>query len=227
LSGSVEIFRGSSDKPERLALFEGGQVFGEMSLVSEKPRSVTARAVTDTRLEVVSRGGFEEMILRRPGESLKYLRALFEKIRSLNARVEGAPAAELGTSTGRGVAMNLIPLTDAARSAVPGGGLTLTAFPFRIGRASEDGKSFLQVNDLSLPDSSPHFVSRNHLSLDVEDGRPLVRDRGSFLGTIVNGTTIGGEHRGAVCELREGENEVVVGTKGSPFRFRVVVSSRK
>ena len=46
---------------------------------------------------------------------------------------------------------------------------------------------------------------------------------GSFLGTIVNGVEIGGRHSVAAAELKLGENDLVVGTVDSPFRFRVIV----
>ncbi|MBM3297419.1 MAG: cyclic nucleotide-binding domain-containing protein [Candidatus Aminicenantes bacterium] len=224
LSGSVEILGDHKDKSERLAVFGEGRIFGELSLVNEKPRSVTARAVTESRLEVVKRSDFEKMILERPRESLGFLEALFERLRSLNARLEGEAPAGPVTTARRSVSMKLVPLTDRARTAVPEEGLTLTVFPFRIGRASEHGRNLLQTNDLALADVNPHFVSKNHLSLDVDNGRPVVRDRGSFLGTVVNGVTIGGGHRGAVCLLREGENDLVVGSENSPFRFRVLVA---
>ncbi len=226
LQGRVEILKGCQENPERLALFEKGQIFGEMSLVNEKPRSVTAKAVTETRLEVVNRSDFERLILERPEETMKYLKALFERLRSLNARLEGEAPVRPGSDRGGRLTMKLVPLTDMARSAIPEEGLTLAVFPFRIGRASEREADLLQVNDLALPDVNPHFVSRNHLSLDVENGRPVVRDRGSYLGTIINGVTIGGEYRGAVCPLREGENEVIVGSAESPFRFRILVAFR-
>lgn len=225
-SGQVEILKNYPDKPERIALFEEGRIFGEMSLVNEKPRSMTARAVTETRLEVVNRDGFEEMILRRPAESLKYLKALFERLRLLMSRIEGDAGSRPEADEGKAWKMRLIPLTDMAKVSVPEEGLTLTVFPFRLGRASQHGQNLLQSNDLALADVQPHFVSRNHLSLDIDNGQPIVRDRGSYLGTIVNGVKIGGGHRGAVCPLREGENELVVGSEDSPFRFRILVSDR-
>ena len=48
-------------------------------------------------------------------------------------------------------------------------------------------------------------------------------DRGSRLGTIVNGESIGGEEEMHMVRLKEGENRVIVGTRKSPFRFVVKV----
>ena len=54
----------------------------------------------------------------------------------------------------------------------------------------------------------------------------IVRDRGSFLGTIVNGAQIGGRHHAGTAHLRIGENEITVGSAESLFRIRVTVERR-
>ena len=88
----------------------------------------------------------------------------------------------------------------------------------------------MEVNDLQLLDTEPFNVSRDHFAIErVPDG-VQVRDRGSFVGTIVNRVQIGGHHRVATVAtvpLAVGENEVVAGGPRSPFRFRVVVSLRQ
>ena len=44
-SGEVEIFDGPRDAPYRIALLGKGEIFGEMGLLDEVPRSRGARAV--------------------------------------------------------------------------------------------------------------------------------------------------------------------------------------
>jgi CRP-like cAMP-binding protein len=226
-AGQVEILKDFPDHPVRLALLGPGQIFGEMGLVDESPRSLAARTVTEVQLKTATRDEFVDMILKRPKDSLKYLKALFERLRAMNAMVAGdvrrEPAGQFQTS----IHVTLVPLTSRAGQVVPQEGLTLTGFPFRIGRATQnlDGHDLMEVNDLVLPDESPFFVSKNHLSIDVEQGRTIIRDRGSYLGTVVNGLSIGGRHRGAAAVLKEGDNEVIIGTAHSPFRFRVTVKT--
>jgi len=54
-----------------------------------------------------------------------------------------------------------------------------------------------------------------------------VRDRGSYVGTIVNSLRVGGDRHVGTVPLAVGENEVVAGSPSSPFRFRVVVALRR
>jgi pSer/pThr/pTyr-binding forkhead associated (FHA) protein len=82
----------------------------------------------------------------------------------------------------------------------------------------------MEVNDLKLLDGKPFNVSRNHFAIERGPDGVQVRDRGSYVGTIVNGVQIGGHHHVATVPLAVGENEVVAGSPRSPFRFRVVVA---
>ena len=51
---------------------------------------MTARALSDVRAAAVTRDGFVELILQHPQESLRYLRALFERLRSLRKQIADA-----------------------------------------------------------------------------------------------------------------------------------------
>jgi serine/threonine protein phosphatase PrpC len=59
-TGKVEILKGS----RRLALLEVGDHFGAMSLIETPARSATAKALTDTRLLVLSKREFNELLRR-------------------------------------------------------------------------------------------------------------------------------------------------------------------
>jgi len=122
----------------------------------------------------------------------------------------------------------LVGLTPAAAVFFPARDLRLTHLPFRVGRRPVFGEAQpIEMNDLQLSDTMPFNVSRDHFAIErVPDG-VQVRDRGSHVGTIVNGVHIGGHHHVATAPLAVGENEVVVGSPMSPFRFRVVVALRQ
>src|SRR5207249_11254259 len=109
--------------------------------------------------------------------------------------------------------------------ALPDDGLTVTQFPFRIGRASESNeREALDLNELWLIDRKPFTVSRNHLAIDrSEDGSLIVTDRGSHLGAIVNETPIGGKAPNQSAPLLDGDNVVILGGSKSPYQFRVTV----
>ena len=113
----------------------------------------------------------------------------------------------------------------AAAAARP---LHLARLPIRVGRIPVAGEAQpMDGNDIKLSDTKPFNVTRDHFAIERGPDGVQVRDRGSYVGTIVNGVPIGGYRHGATVPLAVGENEVVAGGPRSPFRFRVVVSVRE
>lgn len=222
VSGQVELLDEHEGREIRIGLVAGGEIVGEMGLVEERPRSLTARALTEVRASAVTREGFVELILHNPEEGLHYLRALFERMRTMNGR--DIPTGDARSDAGFDV--TLVPLTATAAHAVPAAGLLLQHSPFRIGRAQDAREVNLDSNDLVLADEKPYHVSRNHCAIEIRADGVFVHDRGSYLGTIVNGTHVGGKHRKGSVPLAVGENEVIAGSSHSPFQFRVTVTSR-
>lgn len=227
-SGEVEILDGFSATPSRLALLGPGEVFGEMSLVEERAHEHMAVALSAGSASTLTRTEFERDLLQNPERCHKYLIRLFERIRSLTSRL-GAPSTVARTPALAGALLTLYPLSEAAANVLPEEGLALTRFPFRVGRASEPNEPEpSDLNDLWLLDSRPFNVSRNHLAIDLwGEGRFVVKDRGSLLGTIVNGDVIGGKSHDRRAELREGENRLIVGSELSPYQIRVVVQRKQ
>lgn len=231
-SGQVEILQNFPEKPFRLALLSEGEIFGEMGLVDERPRSLTARAIAETRISRISRNEFIDLILHRPEEAFRYLRMFFERLRAMNMRIAhgGGDDEQLkkpDADRAKDPVVRLLPKTSATAGVISSDGIQVTRFPFRVGRRSTRREDPLEVNDLTLPDEGPFNVSRNHFSIEKSDEGIFIHDRGSFLGTIVNGKVIGGHHKGAWTPLNEGENEVVAGSQLSLFRFRIdVIAAR-
>lgn len=247
-AGEVEVLAGPPDRAVRVGLFGPEEVFGEMALVEERPRAMTARAVSAGRAAVMSRDEFEQLLTSDPARTLRYLRTLFERLRSLSAQLAGdvALADEGGAGAGRpagelivdgpvefpgaagqeaGWAVVIHPLTRKAAETLPDEGLRVTRFPFRVGRASEAGEpEALGLNDLWLLDAVPYNVSRNHCELLADRDGVLVRDRGSHLGCVVNDAPIGGRAATRSAWLELGDNVLVVGPRMSPYQFRVTVA---
>ncbi len=116
------------------------------------------------------------------------------------------------------------PLTRKAAETLPDDGLLVTRFPLRIGRVTEaHEREVLDLNDLWLLDSKPYNVSRNHCEIQVDRNGPLVCDRGSHLGCIVNDVRIGGPAVTDFARLELGENVVILGVRMSQYQFRVTV----
>jgi CRP-like cAMP-binding protein len=243
--GQVELLAGAGDAFTRVALFEPGDVFGEMALIEERPRVLTARAVTAGRANPMTRDEFERQLTHDPARTRQYLRSLFERLRSLTARIGGeiepgragppGPPADPGrpapvelppgpgTPTGWVVVVH--PLTHKAAETLPDQGLRVTRFPLRIGRAAGAGeRDALDLNDLWLLDGKPFNVSRNHCEIHVDGSGLVVRDRGSQLGCVVNDEWIGGRAAVRSARLDTGDNVLVIGSRMSPYQFRVAVS---
>ena len=224
-SGEVEVLDENGGRETRLGLLGAGDIVGEMGLVDERPRSLTARALSEVCASAVTRDDFVDLILHQPEQSLRYLRALFERLRSMNTRaIASGHPAHWEDRTSAAFEVTLLPLTDKATEAVPADGLRLPCSPYRVGRAPAPGESSLDQNDLLLADEQPFRVSRNHFSIEIRADGVYVHDRGSYLGTLVNGNHIGGNHQTGSALLAPGENEVVVGSKHSPFRYCVRVA---
>ena len=115
-SGAIEIVK---ERPrgdnERLAVKRAGEAFGEMSLLTDSPRSATARAVEASNLLFVTRDQFEELL---GGDTLplRLLRGLARALRALDvrfaARESGASAIDALREFNSAVHRGLTPKSD-------------------------------------------------------------------------------------------------------------------
>lgn len=104
--------------------------------------------------------------------------------------------------------------------------MEILKFPFKIGRDAygdlNSGTKFFK-NDLSIADGEPFQVSRKHCLVERQGDLFYVRDSGSSLGTIVNGTRIGVKCDSLTEPLKQGLNTLILGTMRSPFKFQIEV----
>jgi pSer/pThr/pTyr-binding forkhead associated (FHA) protein len=246
LSGQVEI---SIDTPQGrsvLTILEEGEIFGEMGMIDDLPRAASARALTETEVDVVNERDFHYEVLRDEARLLPYLDALFERLRSTNAMLRAelakrrtgdlpaprsADTSDAATATDASNAEpGAILITSTERSATlhPGGlHAEVRKFPFRIGREmghDHDGLSGFGRADLALPDHRPYSVSRGHCLIERNGNGYFVRDCGSRLGTIVNGTLIGAESTETTAPLRRGENRLILGNEDGRHEYLVTLA---
>jgi hypothetical protein len=230
--GNVELLR---DSGTLLTVLGPGEVFGEMSLVEERPHALTARARGAVKAHGLTRDDFERMLTTDPVMFRAYLKTLFERLRMLSARFDGEQVEEASKAKGgprqlpapppAAVTVTLHPLTHRAAETLPEEGLVIPKFPFRIGRASESRENDrLDLNDLWLLDREPFHVSRNHALFNLREGTVNVVDRGSKRGTHVNDVHIGLRGKQTFAELEDGDNVVILGGLSSPYQFRAHVT---
>ena len=286
LKGRVEISILADGKPVILAQLGEGDIFGEMAMVDERPRSASAQALEVSECEVLTPENFNDLVLQRPEVLIPYMASFFERLRTANDRlrlemrlraraesqVAGGPAAPVPVArVAAPVAVPIAPpsleltrvappspvvvpagqpaapapapvapppaggyqsvvltaLTEHAKVRLPEAVVTISKFPFRIGRKHDTpgkGATVFASNDLPIGDDKPYQISRNHCSIEREGDHFFVRDRGSSVGTVVNDKPIGLAEDTLTCDLQGGDNILLLGSDDSPFKFKVTLS---
>lgn len=245
LSGQVEISIDTPQGRKVLTILEEGEIFGEMGMIDDLPRGASARAITETEVDVVNERDFQYEVLRDQARLLPYIDTLFERLRSTNAMLR-AEFAKQRTGSDRApqsgaptpgnpaspVESGAITITTTARSASlhPDGlRAVIRKFPFRIGRDTghdhegHEGLSGFGRVDLALPDHRPFNVSRGHCLIERTADGYFVRDCGSRLGTIVNGVPLGAEATETTAPLVRGENRLILGTEEGHHEYLITV----
>lgn len=81
-SGQVRIFvEGESGQETSVTFCGPDDVFGELAVIDEDPRSASAIAMKDTVLHILSRDRFREHLRRSPQLGLNFMRALSIRVR--------------------------------------------------------------------------------------------------------------------------------------------------
>ncbi len=176
------------------------------------------------RLAVLSRDNFNELFEKNPKVLLPIIKSLFERLRTVNNMLISKEVPDVMETSECEYQQDSEPvilsgLNELSSAALDGGELKISNFPFKVGRKHESGEvDVLSDNDLYLEDFSPFNVSRNHFLIDKVGDRYVVIDRGSRLGTIVNGRRVEVQSM-----LHKKENEIITGSQRSPFAFRLEI----
>jgi CRP/FNR family cyclic AMP-dependent transcriptional regulator len=225
LSGTVEVFKRAGDREVRVAVLGRGQVFGEMGLIENRPRSATVKALNELEVKRIDRTQFNELLQKKPSVLIPIIRCLFERLRQASDMlVRGGPDSDAAMGPQKRIEVVMEGQTAEAKQALGHCKLQVGKFPFLIGRDTHglDTDVFYH-NDLFIKEQKPYVVSRNHLAITMEKGTVWVLDRGSAFGTIVNGVEIGGESGVYRARLDKEENQLIVGPATSKFIFLVGV----
>ncbi|MCG8452583.1 MAG: Crp/Fnr family transcriptional regulator [Spirochaetales bacterium] len=85
--GSIRITKIVNDNEVLLALLKSGDIFGEMALLENKPRSASAIAHEDTVLMAVNRANFKGMVVEQPKVISRLTSSLAERIWNLHRQL--------------------------------------------------------------------------------------------------------------------------------------------
>lgn len=78
--GKVKITKISGDEEMLLAVLKPGDIFGEMSLLDNKPRNASAISFGEVSLMAINKANFEEMVHMKPQLAIKIISILSERI---------------------------------------------------------------------------------------------------------------------------------------------------
>jgi CRP-like cAMP-binding protein len=87
MEGEVEILS-AVDDDSVVAVLQINQIFGELALLNDEPRSATLRAKGDLKVMKISESQFMELIRENPGLALNILRQLGQKLADSHQQVE-------------------------------------------------------------------------------------------------------------------------------------------
>ena len=221
-SGRVEILKSEDGKERQVTVLGAGDIFGEMGVILDQRRSVTARALERVELRAISRIGFLSAVNRQSELARPVLKTLLSRLHAEDDAPAGAaprdasgiaeedapagPAERGGTGpagtadedaaapVGQGAKLRLLPHGEYLERLMRADGLELNSLPFRVGRNAVKGEPPpTEDNDLSFEDFKPFNLSRRHFVIEASRRGLVVRDCGSRLGTVVNGVRIGGK----------------------------------
>jgi CRP-like cAMP-binding protein len=90
LAGRVKIFTSSSGRKKKtFAYLTAGDFFGEMALIEGTTRTASAQAVESSRLLVIRKRDFQQLLTREPRLALYLLKVVCARLRLANEEIEG------------------------------------------------------------------------------------------------------------------------------------------
>lgn len=84
LSGEVEVSKESGGEKTVIALLREEDIFGEMALFDNRPRSASVRAIGEVQVAVFDRHSFLEQITKNPHIALQILQKMSQRIRMVD-----------------------------------------------------------------------------------------------------------------------------------------------
>jgi CRP-like cAMP-binding protein len=229
--GEIEILREVGGSTIRLGYIRDGEWLGVISVVEYSPRGVTARAVEDSEVEVLTAREFLDWVSNDPLMARNLIRRLSVRLRKIVEEIAGEPSSFAHDHFEAGQAevtdhltISIVPQTETLRFRMDAAMVQVDKLPYFVGRipvAREEQPS--RPPDLLIEDAEPFRLSREHFMIARSGHQLLVSDMGSSLGTIVNGQAIGDHFMKDAAPLQRGANHVVAGGQDSPFAFLVSV----
>jgi len=165
--GQVKITKIVGDKEVLLAVLKKGDIFGEMSLLDNKPRSASAITDGDCHLLVINKSNFETMVKTQPQLATRLIELLSERIWMAHRQLENLLIPD---KIGRMYDM-LLNLIEKNRAPIG----SKEKYKFAIGP-----KELIKMVGIDMEEGmqlmKEMFKRRKLLSLDKSDGKIICLD---------------------------------------------------
>ncbi len=126
------------------------------------------------------------------------------------------PRRKRGAARAEAAQVLLVPGSRALEGQIGHDGIAVERVPFRVGRrALPGGSTRVEPVEPSLQAHDSFQTATQHFAIEERDGRLVVRDLGTPLGTLVNGRRIAEFEESLTAPLRLGAD--------SRFRFTLVI----
>jgi tetratricopeptide (TPR) repeat protein len=100
VSGRVEMSKQGPDGPVVLAQLGPLEMFGEMGILDDSPRSATARALEKSRIKVIPKKDFRAWLQSEPDAAMRVMGVLVERLRAADAVIARQREVQLFSPTG-------------------------------------------------------------------------------------------------------------------------------
>ncbi|WP_281300312.1 MULTISPECIES: cyclic nucleotide-binding domain-containing protein [unclassified Iodidimonas] len=226
--GAVEVSRQAAGRAVRLAVLGRGEIFGESGVIRNKAHSTSMKALTPCSLLEVTKPQFLKLFSDQNPLGLPMLRMLSERLEKVDERLlsGGGKSRDKALLTQIGM-IRLLPAHEAMIKQMGEDGVIIEKLPFTLGLRtgqSDGGKTSDQ--HLLLGALKDYALSPEHFELEKRDGYLIIRDMGSYLGTIVNDQPLSRFGQEATAILHMGANSVIAGPKSAPYQFRIMVEPK-
>jgi len=88
VSGKVEVFRENNAEKHTVHTFFSTEYFGEMALLEDMPRSLSAIAIEDTLCLVIPKEPFLDLMNEEPSIAIEIIKLLGKRLREVNLRLK-------------------------------------------------------------------------------------------------------------------------------------------
>ena len=223
--GEIEIVRSWATESQQSAVLEVGDFFGEMSLLEEQPRQVSAHALTDYKLLRIDHSTFDQMVQEKPEIAVRMLRKLSRRLRERQEADLRAAQIALGALRGANEPRPAPAEIDASEEARAEAVLLHrpSGAEFRLSAGQETSIGRRDRVTGHVPDidfaklDTKRTLSRRHAKILRREGRFYLRkDIGASNPTLVNGKAI---EPGGEVKLEDGD-QLRFGGIGVVFRGR-------